>query len=161
MPDRVYRVRFGNALQTYYTYDLLGRRTGEALKYNENTVLFTNTYGYTQHPTDATRTSAQVRTYGTKTGTYAYTYDNNGNITQIEFTPTGSLPARTTRYAYDELNRLIREDDTSGNGYTCVYTYDANGNIQNRAYYALTAEGVTPTGAHTDKPHNHNQGTVP
>ena len=128
---------------------------------NENTVLFTNTYGYTQHPTDATRTSAQVRTYGTKTGTYAYTYDNNGNITQIEFTPTGSLPARTTRYAYDELNRLIREDDTSGNGYTCVYTYDANGNIQNRAYYALTAEGVTPTGAHTDKPHNHNQGTVP
>jgi len=53
---------------------------------------------------------------------YTYTYDANGNITEIADAVSGV----TTTYTYDGLNRLIGE--TSG-GNTFVYNYDVGGNL--------------------------------
>ncbi|MBD8481359.1 RHS repeat-associated core domain-containing protein [Pseudomonas coleopterorum] len=52
-----------------------------------------------------------------------YTYDNNGNITQIA---RGS--GHVIRYTYDTLDRLIEEDDAT---LEHTYTLDATGNLLN------------------------------
>ena len=52
-----------------------------------------------------------------------YAYDQMGNITKIY--ENGTL---CVRYAYDKLNRLVREDNKTL-GKTWLYTYDNNGNI--------------------------------
>ena len=54
--------------------------------------------------------------------TTSYTYDNRGNISSV--TDEGE----TTRYAYDELNRLTSENNLQ-TGILKTYEYDKNGNI--------------------------------
>ena len=54
--------------------------------------------------------------------TISYTYDNRGNISSV--TDEGE----TTRYAYDELNRLTSENNLQ-TGILKRYEYDKNGNI--------------------------------
>lgn len=54
--------------------------------------------------------------------TTSYTYDNRGNISSV--TDEGE----TTRYAYDELNRLTSENNLQ-TGILKRYEYDKNGNI--------------------------------
>ena len=71
--------------------------------------------------------------------TYTYTYDGDGNITKVVTSNGGE-----TRYVYDDMNQLIREDNTAL-GKTYVYTYDNAGNILTKSTYALTAAGVTPS----------------
>ena len=44
---------------------------------------------------------------GSTTTTYNYTYDANGNITQI----TNASGTVVAQYAYDDLDQLIREDN--------------------------------------------------
>lgn len=61
-----------------------------------------------------------------------YSYDENGNISKI--TENGELYAR---YAYDGLNRLVREDNKK-NGETYLYSYDNNGNILSKKQTMLT-----------------------
>ena len=78
-------------------------------------------------------------TYQSNNGEFSklrYTYDNNGNITQIH--EAGRLKVR---YTYDGLNRLVREDNaTLGRTYT--YEYDTNGNIvyKNKNDFSLDSE---------------------
>ncbi|MBQ8387629.1 MAG: hypothetical protein IJX46_01725 [Clostridia bacterium] len=55
--------------------------------------------------------------------TYNYTYDSNGNITQI----TDANGVIQNRYTYDELGQLIREDNRAL-GQTYVWEYDNAGN---------------------------------
>ena len=63
---------------------------------------------------------------------YTYSYDSNGNITSI----LRDLNYET-KYTYDELNRLVREDNYDADrSYT--YTYDAGGNITSVKEYAYT-----------------------
>ena len=49
-----------------------------------------------------------------------------------------------TRYVYDNLSQLIREDNGKL-GKTYTYTYDNAGNITSKKTYALTAASATPT----------------
>jgi len=62
----------------------------------------------------------------------SYTYDANGNITQI-VDASNTSSSKTVNYVYDDLNRLTSATATnvaSGQStYTKTYTYDAIGNI--------------------------------
>lgn len=61
-----------------------------------------------------------------------YKYDRNGNICEIS--ENGHIIAK---YAYDSLNRLVREDNKQI-GKTILYNYDNNGNITERCEYEYT-----------------------
>ena len=62
----------------------------------------------------------------------AYTYDNNGNITQI-IDGSATDSSKTANYTYDDLNRLTQAAITSvatgQTAYTENYTYNAIGNL--------------------------------
>ena len=66
------------------------------------------------------------------TETLNYTYDSNGNITEI-------LRGTTVlcRYEYDDLGQLVREDNNDL-GKTYVWDYDDAGNILSKKTYAYT-----------------------
>ncbi len=74
---------------------------------------------------------------------HKYRYDQRGNINEIK--ENGILQAR---YAYDKLNRLIREDNKA-QGTTVTWAYDTNGNIAERYEYAYTPEDELENGAVT------------
>ena len=64
---------------------------------------------------------------------YYYTYDANGNITEIR----NASNVIQYRYQYDNLGQLTREDNRPQNkSYT--WTYDDAGNILNKKTYAFT-----------------------
>ena len=91
-------------------------------------------YGYRQ--LGSGRTTGQVSSYrsevnGTATA-YTYTYDSNGNITRIT-----DQSGKVTRYTYDKLGQLTREDNPYLNK-TYVYTYDNAGNRLSKKKYAYT-----------------------
>lgn len=65
--------------------------------------------------------------------TYNYTYDANGNITQI----TNASGVIQNKYYYDDLGQLYREDNRT-KGYSYVYEYDNAGNITAKKTYAFT-----------------------
>ena len=80
---------------------------------------------------------------------YGYTYDANGNITEISRRHKTAETAYTKQqqFAYDELNQLVRADDLVKNC-TEVYTYDNGGNILSVTTYPLTwgsLDGITAT----------------
>ena len=61
----------------------------------------------------------------------SYTYDADGNITQV-IDNSSSDAAATTTYTYDGLNRLLTASTTGiaiGNNFFKTWTYDALGNI--------------------------------
>ena len=61
---------------------------------------------------------------------YNYTYDANGNITQI----TDANGNILHKYYYDDLDQIIREDNSPADcSYT--YTYDNAGNITSKKQY--------------------------
>ena len=72
--------------------------------------------------------------------TYNYTYDNNGNITQI----TDANGTVMWRYIYDSLGRLIREDNRVIDR-TYIYTYNTAGNILTKKTYGFSLSSGTPT----------------
>ena len=115
-----------------YTYDAYGRITQQVTSSGGATVL-TETYTYTPAPNG--QLSAQVASYRTQSAlydvTYAYTYDNNGNILSI------SDGTNTTSYVYDSANQLIRENDPAANK-TTTWSYDNAGNILSKSTYAYT-----------------------
>ncbi len=74
---------------------------------------------------------------------YNYTYDANGNITQIwRGDSTFASATEKYSYSYDAANQLIRENLYYGSGNsnnaTYSYTYDQWGNILNKKKYACT-----------------------
>jgi RHS repeat-associated protein len=80
---------------------------------------------------------------------FAYTYDHNGNITQIANTAS-STAAATTAYLYDALNRLLSGSTlaASSSPYTQTFSYDALGNLLSLGYSATTstvANGTAPS----------------
>ena len=70
-------------------------------------------------------------TYLTETSTYGF--DVNGNIVSVE------TDENRTRYDYDTLNRLIREDNPVLNK-TIRYQYDKEGNLLSKKIYPYTVE---------------------
>ena len=63
---------------------------------------------------------------------YVYTYDVDGNITQIS-----DSNGNTISYEYDNLGQLTRENN-GVLGETYVYTYDNGGNRTSKVTYAYT-----------------------
>ncbi len=96
---------------------------------NQNGTVTTNTYDATK----LYRLSSKVTTSGsTDLQNLAYTYDANGNITQlVDASDTNS--AKTVDYTYDDLNRLLSATTSSPasgqSNYTQTFTYDAIGNM--------------------------------
>ncbi len=72
-----------------------------------------------------------------------YTYDANGNITQIsEKSSSDDTADVLVTYVYDGMSQLIRENNREA-GTTTVYTYDTNGNITGSKTYAYTEGEVS------------------
>ena len=59
---------------------------------------------------------------------YVYEYDNGNVIRSIYEHPDGEVPDGEILYEYDDLNRLVREDNGPANK-TYIYEYDDNGNV--------------------------------
>jgi RHS repeat-associated protein len=81
------------------------------------------------------RLSSKVSAVGSSTPqSLVYTYDSNGNITQVADT-SSTHTAKTVNYIYDDLNRLVSASSTGasyGGDYLYQYSYDALGNILSR-----------------------------
>ena len=71
---------------------------------------------------------------------YDYSYDNNGNITEIK--QNGKL---TNKYVYDSLNELKEEYDYV-NKFYINYSYDGAGNLQNKYEQVREPNYGYPTG---------------
>ncbi len=85
-------------------------------------------YNYLQNGEKATTliASETFGEQGQKSCELSYTYDKNGNITEIR-----ENDKLVSRYEYDSLNRLVREDNKALNKST-FFTYDSAGNIAQR-----------------------------
>jgi YD repeat-containing protein len=109
-------------------YNALSQITSEALGNGAN---ISNAYD----ATTGRLTSRQANTNATVTPTatplmnFSYSYDNNGNITQIQ---DGTLNENAT-YTYDGLNRLTHANSTNTSTLASIYnqnyTYDKLGDI--------------------------------
>ena len=124
--NRVTNVTNGLAAKAY-TYDGYGRVSSRVTKHNGNAIA-TDTITYRTVNSKAT---GQVESLATKAGTFAYTYDANGNIKTV------SVGGYTTTYTYDNQNQLTREDNQAAQR-TWVWTYDDAGNILSKKEYAYT-----------------------
>lgn len=121
----------GGLIQTYF-YDALGRKNvvtlGDAV----------NRYSYLGVGDHATNliSSSQFGFNNSINQRLKYSYDDCGNISQI--TENGKIIAR---YAYDGLNRLVREDNNGLNNTVTIF-YDAGGNITSKNTYAFTLSSL-------------------
>ncbi len=116
------------------TYDTVGRITKRSI--GLGTAYDTN---ITYVPGADGSKTALVATYQNKNDdAYSYSYDANGNITEIT---QGSM---SFTYEYDAANQLIRENLYYGSGNinnaTYTYEYDDWGNILNKRKYAYTVD---------------------
>ena len=136
--DRLSKVSLANRFDSDYEYDNLGRLTQRKL-YRANGPVIKDTYTYKDAVdpggaavgTTGYLDTVEQEVNGTVQNVYQYTYDRNGNITEITGGPQG-----TVTYAYDGLDRLTSEQ--TGNGSPAYRAYDAGGNITSK-----TVNGVT------------------
>ncbi len=121
-------------------YDILKRNKGKEIFVGSNK-LSEEVVTYRKVGDHTTNMPASVYFGGKKAGRYTlnehlkYAYDGMGNITKI--TENGELVAR---YAYDKVNRLVREDNKAF-GKTWLFTYDNNGNIVSKRETEFTLKG--------------------
>ena len=118
------------------SYDALNRVSSVSTKVTSgsNTITATTAYSYTSNGTNRSMQVSQViSTVGSNSTTYNYTYDNNGNITQI----TNAGGVIQNKYYYDDIGRLVREDNKAANK-TYTWTYDNAGNILTKKTYIFT-----------------------
>jgi RHS repeat-associated protein len=104
---------------------------------------FYTTYGYKNgSSTNSTTNIVNSVKHYTKTASnypdhkiaqYDYTYDANGNITQVTLNDTV-----IAKYTYDSLNQLKTSADKNANEFV-EYTYDTKGNITQKKNYSLTS----------------------
>lgn len=103
-----------------YTYDTRGNKTATE-KYRREAQEENGTYEYTYDPLGRLLTVGQDHIPVRR-----YTYDAYGNRKEMEDYRKGSR----TCYQYDAVNRLIQEQDTTGNHLQSrTYTYDKRGNL--------------------------------
>ena len=73
-----------------------------------------------------------IKTHKIGNDTYSYTYNDEGNITEIK-----KNDVLRQSYVYDSENQLIRENNLDTNK-TVTYTYDNGGNVSEKKEYAYT-----------------------
>ena len=132
-------------LKSEYKYDALNRVQHQ--KITSNKVNMCHEYSYLQQDNNSLDLIGEdvlkIEIYGqNKTAylseTHTYEYDVNGNITSISDDET------INRYEYDELNRLIREDNRLLNK-TIIYKYDRAGNILLKKNYSYNLNNILPS----------------
>ena len=117
------------------TYDALGRLANSV--FNTSSPL-TVSYTYLAGASTGTTTTlvASVNIGGK---VLSYTYDEDGNITEIK--ENGTLKES---YSYDDLGQMVRENNLDNNQ-TILYTYDGSGNILSKKIYPYTVGAVSGT----------------
>ncbi len=144
---------FIEILKSEYKYDTLNRVQHQ--KITSNKVNMCHEYSYLQQDNNSLDLISDdilkieidnnnQKSYLSETHTYEY--DVNGNITSI------ADDEIKNRYEYDELNRLIREDNKALNK-TVVYKYDKAGNILLKKNYNYNLSDIIPL----NKPKNINE----
>lgn len=149
-----------NNLVCSSVYDYFGRKTGSFIESEDcssgDIITLEEEIGYNDTDSSAgTLPIAYSNVFTAEDGTeesisFRYTYDNKGNITAIY--DTSSEPeALIARYAYDEANQLIREDNAKMNK-SVVYVYDKGGNLVEKTEYPFSTDTLsiaTSTAAYT------------
>ena len=117
--------------------------------YYRNSAMITP-YGTVANPVDYTfvsdgtnrslQVAQMISQIGSSRSTYKYTYDDNGNITQIA--DAGNVIQY--QYHYDDLGQLIREDNRAL-GYSYLYTYDNAGNRTSKTTCAFSLGNLSYT----------------
>ena len=108
--------------------DNLGRVKSKTVS---TTTPVTDSYTY-KSSSKSGYTTGLVHRHTNALGSYIYSYDDDGNITEIE-SSDGTL---LYTYEYDELGQLIEE--CSRPEQKCItYTYDLNGNITTKIEYPV------------------------
>ncbi|MBW8383841.1 MAG: DNRLRE domain-containing protein, partial [Youngiibacter sp.] len=125
--NRPKKVTLGSGAYGLTNYGELGRIDTSVI----STGSATWTVNYAYHSGVNGSTTARVASITNNGSAVSYTYDQNGNIESI------TDGTKFTKYYYNELSEVIRED----NGYlnkSITYSYDAGGNILNKKEYAYT-----------------------
>lgn len=113
--------------------DALGRIDSMSVDMREGTSI-RNEYEYMiRDGSSSDMVAEHVQRVGDSADVYDYLYDNFGNITFVE-SEDGE-----TRYRYDSLSRLVREDNQIL-GKSFVYKYDSGGNILLKKTYAYSID---------------------
>lgn len=123
-----------NGIETVYTYDDHGNRTGETISdtLNPGEPTFTRNWTYTSKGYNVVLLESQTDRNGNPT---IYEYDSVGNLTKITYASAfigDTAPSnRTTeeRFTYDPSNG-DRLSATDQRGFTTFYRYDENGNVE-------------------------------
>ena len=131
--ELVKEVSIGNT-KHQFEYDALGRVIRKELLDGERSLVDESIeyLRYGENSLDLVK-EHDVRVGGVISDTTEYEYDVSGNITSIK------RDEYETRYQYDELGRLIREDNPLLDK-TIVYKYDAGGNILLKKEYKFSLE---------------------
>ena len=123
---------------TSYTYDGLNRLTEKEMEASVGIRIYRQKYAYLTGKSGTNETTGLVKSEELHEGfstsadeKYEYTYDANGNVTEIKNVfDTG----KNVSYEYDSLNRLTKE--TNGAiGSEWRYTYDNGDNITKKEEY--------------------------
>ena len=124
--------------------DDFGRTTQVRTVRSDGTLVFNTDYEYADGKAENSTTnlvSKYSQSYGSDSVlSYDYSYDNNGNITEIK--QNGKL---INKYTYDSLNELKEEYDYV-NKFYINYSYDGAGNLQNKYEQVLDPNYGYPTG---------------
>ena len=124
--------------------DDFGRTTQVRTVRSDGTLVFNTDYEYADGKAENSTTnlvSKFSQSYGGDSVlSYDYSYDNNGNITEIK--QNGKL---INKYTYDSLNELKEEYDYV-NKFYINYSYDVAGNLQNKYEQVLDPNYGYPTG---------------
>ena len=110
------------------SYDKLGR----VAKTSTNNISKEFTYLKVGDHTSTLVSKLQYATNNINKNSLRYLYDEKGNITEVR--ENNSL---VTRYKYDGLSRIVREDNKILEK-TTAFAYDAGGNITDRIEYPFT-----------------------
>ena len=133
-----------NGLKTTEEKDEFGRTTSiltKGLKDNKDyKVKYTYADGKGTNSTSKTVSNLSSSFNDNEIATYSYSYDENGNITQIRLGKD-----IINKYIYDDKNQLKQEYDYLHN-YYINYSLDGNGNIHSVNTQALDRDGL-PTGS--------------
>ena len=124
--------------------DDFGRTTQVRTVRSDGKLVFNTDYEYANGKAENSTTnliSKFSQSYGGDSVlSYDYSYDNNGNITEIR--QNGKL---INKYTYDSLNELKEEYDYV-NKFYINYSYDGAGNLQNKYEQVLDPTYGYPTG---------------
>ena len=129
----VEEISIGDTKQKF-EYDALGRTVRKELTHLDNT-LIEESFEYLRYGENSLNLVKEhdVQVGGVISDTTEYEYDVAGNITLVK------RDEFETCYKYDELGRLIREDNPNLNK-TIIYKYDTGGNILLKKEYQYSLE---------------------